>query len=99
LLLDHDDFWRRRGFCRGCDWRGLLDDDHSFPVDLLRGAFLGFDDHVAGWIGRFARLAFSSIAVVRHIELVGGSRKSESRRDGQCTQNRKSNQQNHPHSH
>jgi hypothetical protein len=64
LLRDHHGLWRRRGLqrCGGRD--GLLDDDHRLAIDLLRRAFLGFDDHVGNRSLHFAHLPFSSVAIV-----------------------------------
>lgn len=52
---------------RGCDRLGLLDDDHGFTVDLLRRAFLSFDDYIGRRIGRVARLPLSGVAIVGHL--------------------------------
>jgi hypothetical protein len=64
LLLGHDGPGRRWGLLRGSDGLGLLDDDHGLAVDLLRRAFLGFDDHVGRRIWRFGGLPLSGIAIV-----------------------------------
>jgi len=70
LPLGHDGPRRRWGLLRGSDGLGLLDDDHCFAIDLLRRAFLGFDDHVGRQIWRFGGLPLSGIAIVRHRQLV-----------------------------
>jgi hypothetical protein len=64
LLRDHHGLWRRRGLQRRGGGGGLLHDDHRLAVDLLRRAFLGFDDHVGGRSLHFAPLPFSSVAIV-----------------------------------
>jgi len=64
LLPGNDHLGWRWSLPGSGDGLGLLDDDHRLAVDLLRRAFLGFDDHVGGRSLHFAPLPFSSVAIV-----------------------------------
>jgi len=64
LCLSHDGPWGRRGVLRGGDGFGLLDDKHGLPVNLLRRAFLRFDNHVGRRSIRLARLPLLSVVAI-----------------------------------
>jgi hypothetical protein len=70
LLPGNDHLGWRWSLPRGSDGLGLLDDYHRLAVDLLRRAFLGFDDHVARRSFRFGSLSLSKVTVVRHVHVV-----------------------------
>jgi len=67
-LDDHNGLRSRRRLLGCSHGLGLLNDDHRVAVDHLRGAVLGFDDHVRRVVGRCAGLTLLLVAVVRHIE-------------------------------
>jgi len=104
-LLLHDGPRRRRRGLGGRDGLGLLNDNDSLAVDLLGRAGLRLDDHIGRRIVGLARLPFSRVAIVSHIELVTRRgavavrppvvcRRGDSghRRDRQCKHRRESNE-------
>jgi hypothetical protein len=103
LLPGNDDLGWRWSLPGGSDGLRLLDDDHRLAVDLLRRAFLGFDDHVGRRSLRFTVLA--KVTVVRHVHVVRDPRvlvairslvvvsrrdDRKSRHHGHCKQSRES---------